>query len=175
MSSRKGSLNISVEAIVILILAITMLGLGLTFMRTMFGGTTKELEDFMKGLGEQRKQALLESEDTITFETTDIELDGTTTKTLFGIRNNRGGELEFTIKEGFTCYDAIDSEGKQWIDKITFETFGTRTIDPGKSEVLPLIISIPAAATPTTYSCHLSLVVEGDEEVKEFFVTYKGG
>ncbi|HIH38804.1 hypothetical protein J4460_03430 [Candidatus Woesearchaeota archaeon] len=35
--SRKGSLSLSINAIVVLILAITMLSLGLTFMRGMFG------------------------------------------------------------------------------------------------------------------------------------------
>ena len=44
MMSKKGSLNLSINAIVVLILAITMLGLGLGFMKTMFG---KVSEDFL--------------------------------------------------------------------------------------------------------------------------------
>ena len=39
---KKGSLTLSINAIVVLILAITMLGLGLSFMRNIFGGATEE-------------------------------------------------------------------------------------------------------------------------------------
>lgn len=39
-ASKKASLSLSMEAIVILILAVTMLGLGLTFVRNMFGNIT---------------------------------------------------------------------------------------------------------------------------------------
>ena len=40
--SKKASLSLSMEAIVILILAVTMLGLGLTFVRTMFSNITSK-------------------------------------------------------------------------------------------------------------------------------------
>ena len=41
---KKGSLSLSINAIVVLILAITMLGLALTFIRTMFGKTAGQVE-----------------------------------------------------------------------------------------------------------------------------------
>lgn len=41
---KKGSLNISVEAIIILILAITMLGLGMGFIKKYFGDISEKLE-----------------------------------------------------------------------------------------------------------------------------------
>jgi len=41
--NKKASLNLSINAIVVLILAITMLGLGLGFIRTMFKGATGKL------------------------------------------------------------------------------------------------------------------------------------
>lgn len=40
---RKGSLNLSINAIVVLILAITMLGLGLGFIRNIFGGASGKI------------------------------------------------------------------------------------------------------------------------------------
>ena len=52
---KKASLNLSINAIVVLILAITMLGLGLTFMRNIFGGAAKE---FTKVSGEVEKQMI---------------------------------------------------------------------------------------------------------------------
>ncbi|MDP7610765.1 MAG: hypothetical protein QGH19_03290, partial [Candidatus Woesearchaeota archaeon] len=42
---KKGSLNLSMNAIVVLILAITMLGLGLTFMRGLFKQATERVTE----------------------------------------------------------------------------------------------------------------------------------
>ena len=47
---RKASLNLSINAIVVLILAITMLGLGLGFIRTMFKGATSKLGSAVEGV-----------------------------------------------------------------------------------------------------------------------------
>ncbi len=44
MKNKKSALNLSINAIVILILAITMLGLGLTFMRGLFKQATTKVE-----------------------------------------------------------------------------------------------------------------------------------
>ena len=41
---KRSSLNLSINAIVVLILAITMLGLGLGFIRNVFGSTTENFE-----------------------------------------------------------------------------------------------------------------------------------
>jgi len=41
----RGSLELSANAIVILIIAITILGLGLTFVRSLFGGLTEKFEE----------------------------------------------------------------------------------------------------------------------------------
>ncbi|MFH1212231.1 MAG: hypothetical protein V1659_04890, partial [Candidatus Woesearchaeota archaeon] len=43
--SRKGSLSLSTEAIVILIMAVVMLGLGLTFVRGAFSKVTGSLDE----------------------------------------------------------------------------------------------------------------------------------
>lgn len=43
MNKKKASLELSVNAIVILIIAITMLGLGLAFIKMLFGGATDKL------------------------------------------------------------------------------------------------------------------------------------
>ncbi len=47
MKSKKGSLELSINAIVILVLAITLLGLGLTFIRGLFGKATDKLGGFV--------------------------------------------------------------------------------------------------------------------------------
>jgi hypothetical protein len=53
--NKKASLSLSINAIVVLILAITMLGLGLAFMRNIFGSATDE---FIQMGGEVKKQMI---------------------------------------------------------------------------------------------------------------------
>ena len=52
---KKGSLNLSINAIVVLILAVTLLSLGLAFITNTFGGATKELESSLQTIGEDRQ------------------------------------------------------------------------------------------------------------------------
>ena len=58
MFMKKASLNLSVNAIVVLILAITMLGLGLGFMKNTFGGVTEQFEQVSGDLERQLIQEL---------------------------------------------------------------------------------------------------------------------
>ena len=61
MNNKIAALQLSITAIVVLILAITMLGLGLTFIRNIFGSATEEFEvatgTIQKVMIEQMKQS----------------------------------------------------------------------------------------------------------------------
>ncbi len=46
--NKKGDLSLSVNTIVIIVLAITLLGLGLTFIQSLVGGATEELGGFIE-------------------------------------------------------------------------------------------------------------------------------
>ena len=54
--SKKGSLNLSIEAIVVVVIAFVVLGLGLGFVRGQFGDITKT----SAGIQEQIRQKILE-------------------------------------------------------------------------------------------------------------------
>ena len=56
MHSKKGDLNLSINAIVVLILAVTLLSLGLTFINKTFGGATGELQRSLSTISEDRKE-----------------------------------------------------------------------------------------------------------------------
>lgn len=154
--NRKGALELSINAVVILILAITMLGLGLGFIRGLFGGTVEKFAEIGEQLEEEQRTTLLESASEVTFLTSNIKVKGREKSVSFAIRNNRPNDLTFAVKSGMTCFDAIGSGADP--SHITFETYETRTIEGGKSDVLPLVISVNAAAEATTYSCRLVLV-----------------
>ena len=72
---RKGSLDLSINSIVVLILAVTLLSLGLTFINRSFGGATEQLEKSLQGISEDRKTQLREKcVDDLCLETTSIVL-----------------------------------------------------------------------------------------------------
>jgi len=82
---KKGALQLSINAIVIVVLAMSLLGLGLTFIRSIFKG----LEEQRSEITEQVKQQILEDLRTgnkkLSFPSTDVDL---VTKTALQIRHN---------------------------------------------------------------------------------------
>ncbi|MBI1970537.1 hypothetical protein HYS47_02220 [Candidatus Woesearchaeota archaeon] len=50
LPGKKASLNLSINAIVVLILAIVMLGLGLAFIRNVFGGATEKIKSGLENV-----------------------------------------------------------------------------------------------------------------------------
>lgn len=180
--NKKGALQLSIDAVVILILAITMLGLGLAFIKGLFGGTVEKLKGIEKQLGEEERKELLSSADKITFLTSRIELEGRTKDINFAVRNINQYDIDFFIlsslaetgvdMEKFSgrdstieCFDAIGVEEKELIkDWISFETYETRLVESGRADVVPLRIKVNPSATSTIYSCELDLIVKGAPE-----------
>ncbi|PIO06941.1 hypothetical protein COT47_02130, partial [Candidatus Woesearchaeota archaeon CG08_land_8_20_14_0_20_43_7] len=89
MIRRKGSLNLSINAIVVLILAITMLGLGLGFMKKMFGATTDQFTDVADQMKEQLMDDLKGSSERLALNKVDMNVKkGTDKEIYFAIRND---------------------------------------------------------------------------------------
>ena len=157
--NKKGSLEISITAVVVLILAIVMLGLGLGFIRSFFGGAVSQLGEITNSLDEQTRSELLQSPSQITFQTSRITVEGREKDLPFGVRNVRSNELQLAVH--VDCFDAIGAAAKAGVegeeDWIVFETFDTVNLEGGKSDVLPLKVQVDAAAIPTIYKCELDL------------------
>lgn len=105
--SKRGALDLSINAIVVLILAITMLGLGLAFIRGLFGGAVQKLTDIYGSLNEEDKKTLMTSQEQVTFLQSDIQVSGRSVNIPFAIRNVRGSRIGLKIKNNFFCFDAI--------------------------------------------------------------------
>jgi len=159
-NNKKASLEISITAVVVLIIAIVMLGLALGFIRTFFGGTVGELEEITQQLGEQTRNELLASPQQITFLTSRINVVGREKDLSFAIRNVRQNDIVFKITT--QCFDAIGPESLRASAQafVGFATFQTAEVEGGKSDVLPLKITMDAAATPTIYKCEMILDIE---------------
>lgn len=176
---KKGSLQLSINAIVILILAITLLGLGLGFIKGIFKGTLGKLTKIEEQLGEEERKALLDSTSEITFLTSRVKVTGRETDLNFAIRNNRPETLKFDIKDRFDCYDALGDLAAEKIRQSTpedplidFETYRTVEVEGSKSAVIPLKIRVAPDADPTIYSCKLDVKALGYIDQDGNYVEY---
>lgn len=173
--NKKGALQLSINAIVILILAITMLGLGLAFIKGLFGGTVEKLKGIEKQLGEEERKDLLSSPDKITFLRSRIDMEGRTKDLNFAIRNINQYDITYYLlapldetgieiedrESTIECFDAIGVEDKELIREwISFETYEVRLVENGRADIIPLKININPSAKPTIYSCEFDLIVK---------------
>ncbi len=96
--NKKASLEISIQAIVIVVLAMTLLGLGLGFIKGMFKNITSTTE----GVSEQVKQRvlddLIQSDKKISFPTTEIFIERGGSQVLtVGVRNKKDVSLNYKL------------------------------------------------------------------------------
>jgi len=98
--TKKASLNLSINAIVILILAITMLGLGLAFMRNIFGKATEEFQEVSGTVKKQMIDQMKESTKIVDLSRPKVELKtGDSTQIFIGFKNDGSDPEAFQIRE----------------------------------------------------------------------------
>ncbi len=98
--NRKGGLNLSINAIVVLILAITMLGLGLAFMRNIFGAATEEFQEVGGTVKKQMIDQMKESNKVVDISRPKIEIKPGEKKQVFiGFKNEGNTPLNFQIRQ----------------------------------------------------------------------------
>lgn len=161
---KRGSLNLSINAIVVLILAITMLGLGLAFMRNIFGGAT---EEFQKTSGEIEKQMIeqmKESNQVVSLSRPKVTIKiGDKDQIFIGLKNDQQGDYDFTISEvkcnqiGSSSLNCGPSGGDVTIDwlKVPIPIAG------GEVVVLPINIKVLTNAEEDTCFCTIKVLTGG--------------
>jgi len=160
---KKGALNLTISAIVILILALSMLGLGLTFMRNIFGKATGEFEEIS---GEVQKQMINQMKQTSKI----VDLSGAVYKIKPGekkmayiaFKNTANTEKDFMITgiDGNSLSDATTcGDGKEVF--LEYKKTPT-TVQPGATLVLPMNIKADSSANKD--SCFFEIMVDSDYE-----------
>jgi len=97
---KKASLNLSINAIVVLILAITMLGLGLAFMRNIFGQATSEFSEVTGTVQKQMIDQLKESQKIVDINNPHIKMKSNDKKQIFiGFKNDGNDDKSFQIRQ----------------------------------------------------------------------------
>ncbi|MGM5487686.1 MAG: hypothetical protein ACQESG_01930 [Nanobdellota archaeon] len=132
---KRGSLNLSINAIVVLILAITLLGLGLGFVKSMFDSAEAKFDVTDQELKTQVISELASSGDKVTFKNKNFNTENGVPKDFyFGVRNtaNSGACFQFN----WTCQSSLDSDcptDSQTGNWTWFKTFKQVYLEGGES------------------------------------------
>ena len=170
---KKGGLQISINAIVILILAITVLGIGLGFIRGMFQQTIGQLGEVSKDIENDMIDRLRDSNERLVLREENVEVKKGREKTIyFGVRNEEDmvGSAAISFNVLFECTDVMEDSGGD-ITHIDFNVFSkTKYLERDEITVMPAIIKVSPNAVATTYMCS-ALIDGGVYASKTFYIT----
>jgi len=189
--NKKASLEISIQAIVIVVLAMTLLGLGLGFIRNQF----KTISETAGSVQEQVKQQILDdlrsSDKKLSFPTNEVIIGKKDSQVLaIGVKNTKSNELRFSIN--IKAIDRVDGSRKDALPDAFIYNKGSQKLDVNDARVYPIKYTAPTAvdtnafeiiicdcgSTAGTASCSGAGITacQGDSTVTEydtktFFVT----
>lgn len=190
---KKKGLEIGVNAIVVLVFAVTVLGLGLAFIKGAFNQLTGDFAAVSDAVKDQIREEVESTNSLLAFNAVDLNVKRSkSTNAYFGVKNELDQELTFKIEGGgvlasdgswvtkesvISCFDAIDASARATASRdVTFDTFENIRIAKGDVAFSKLIIKVSSAAKPTTYSC--AMVIKNPKAVaeelyarKDFFIT----
>lgn len=174
LRNRKASLELSIRAIVIVVLALILLGLGVTFIRGMFRDIGDVTDEVSEQVRENILNDLITNDKKISFPRTEIVIDkGGADILTVGIRNKNDDDLIYTILFTLQSFPdgAEDPEG--WFQHGT----DTYTLSSASSDVRNVRLSIPSTATSGSYFFTFDIIDDALGEVyatKDIFIVVRG-
>ena len=145
LRDKRASLEISIQAIVIVILAMTLLGLGLAFIRGMFGDITKTTSTVSEQIRQQITNDLITNDKKISFPKTQLVMDkGGSDVLTVGIRNKEDAPLCYKI-----LFDSIRDENGQsfnadsWFQYAPGANDNCETIAPADFRLKNVRVKVP--------------------------------
>jgi len=176
--NKRASLEISIQAIVIVVLAMTLLGLGLTFIRKQFSGLGSIQEEITEQVKQKILNDLIENDKKLSFSRTEIEIDKGESEVLtIGVRNKNDELLSYEM-----IFEPIsDPEGgpftienPNWFQYAQGQFY---ELAPAESSVRNVRLTIPPNI-PRSGSYFLNFIVKDEFGVvydsKDFFVVVRG-
>ena len=168
LHNKKADLELSIRTIVIVILAMTILGFGLTFMRSMFGNISEISGSTFDKIKDQLQKDLISGSEKLVFSQTKISVERGKSELLgWGIKNQGNAKLdywaEFTAIKcptGVTCL-SVDDLNNHWFT-FKYNPGGSNvdqrySISPADQQVVRVDLSIPKGATTGLYLIDLSI------------------
>ena len=161
LRSKRGAIEVSVNTIIILIFAIAILGLGLTFVRKSMGSATSQFGQVTDDMRTTMMNDLKQSGQRLAIKYSQLTLSKSdkaqmTAENFYAIRNVYQNDYTFNI-ESITCVSmtGITPTG------MTAETYQTLDVKNGASDVQPIKLKITAATEINSYKC--TLIVDDPE------------
>lgn len=172
MFNKKASLEISIQAIVIVVLAMTILGLGLGFVKGMF----KNISGIQETVSDQVKDQILEDlrsgDKRISFPTSEVKI-GKSDSAILGVGiSNRGDQ---TLKYKIQMDSQTSGGSAAWFQYSQTDS----TLEPSQNEVKTIRLSIPSTGVNSgSYLFTVKILdVQNSNNVfaqKDFFVVVRG-
>ncbi len=155
MSRKKGAIELSMTTIIVIVLGVTLLILGLAFVRGLFGKATTLTEDAFR-IAEQEIQSKMSPTDKFYVSGLRFEVDpGKATLITVGVQNI-GEDMK---KATFTIDVVTGSQGgsASW-----FTLPPSQEIAPGERKAFPVEVTLPRGTVPgKSYGFTLRAVKEG--------------
>src|SRR3989344_1688079 len=152
--NKRASLEISIQAIVIVVLAMTILGLGLGFVRGLFKNISSTTEDVTEQVMQKILDDLITGDKKISFPKTEVSIDkGGSTVLSIGVRNKENQPLNYKLK-----FCAVSA--------------------PADSTIRNIKVIVPSGAASNTGSYFFTFEVYDDThsvsyDQKDFFIVIK--
>ncbi len=138
---KKGNLNLSINSIVVLILAITMLGLGLAFMRNIFGDAMEQFEGVSAEMETEMTESLRDTRDDVALNVRETSAEMRSTSRIYlGIQNDRSDTLyyQYDIFESGQDNPCDYESGETGDCKIDLDVFNDGSVEGNDVEVIPI-------------------------------------
>ena len=153
--NKKGALQLSINAIVIIVLAMTVLGLGLTFTRGLFRKMSGLTDDTFEKIKEELNTKLDTGEEQLVFSTTRLDIPrGGQALEGFGFRNDGNSEMKIGIRffpvelppSASVDVDDMESEWFHYLSQAEAYRIG-----PGSRTIKDILITVPRSAKTGLY------------------------
>ena len=166
LHNKRADLELSIRTIVIVILAMTILGFGLSFMKNMFSNIEVISGSTFDKIKDQLQRDLISSNEKLIFSQTKVNMErGRSELFGWGIKNQGNSKLEYwaeftAIKCPGTC-PSIRELNEQWFT-FKYNPGGTNvdlrySTDPADQDVVRVDLTVPREAQTGLYLIDLSI------------------
>ncbi len=181
MYNKRASLEISIQTIVIVVLAMTILGLGLVFIRNQFGGLGNIQDEIQESVKQKIIDDLLQNEKPVSFPRTQINIDKGKSEILaIGIKNKKDTPLYYKMR--FTAISGPENQPlasdflNDWFQLQEYSQQSYK-LDAAALEVRSVRLSVPTRAASGSYYLNFEVVDDDLNEIyaqKDFFIFVRG-
>ena len=180
MFNKRASLEISIQAIVIVVLAMTLLGLGLGFIRGMFKNIGSTTEDVTEQVRQRILDDLITGDKKISFPKSEVTIDkGGSTVLTVGVRNKKDTTLHYKMR--FTPISGPDGapfsiDNPSWFQYQNLPY----TLQAAEPDARNIRLSIPTRVSSGSYFLTFDVI---DDDLpppnnvyaqKDFFIVVRG-